>query len=861
MSNPTQDDANATFIKDTQVTQSIQQNCAISQRLALTAVSGSMNHASQQTLSILKRLTKKSKEVKFAQQVFKENYENAVKDNPITNIIDGETIAIKPENISIDGQCDFEDDTFDEKMKYVTKTLYQYQRKAILKIREIEEKGYVICPATGEKIVTNACILSLPIGAGKSLCYEILAMFYRKVTSHPIILSTDMKSIPIHEALQFKFYPFFCEKPCYVESVDEAQISIPSSNVKLSPTSNAVQTLDNYTQRPITLILTHDHLLLQMMRYFETDFKKKILQSTHIQYARSYHDVNFNKAGIIVIAATPENVNYISELSYQQPFMRVIADDMTDFSLDTMRQILASFTLFVSGSGFQRKPEEIPESYYSLKTISYPKISVVGNPEETYEGVMRNNICMVKLLGTNNPFSQYAFVSETEDAVKQLYHCECEKCYPILKSEPLIEHYINLMFILKNMDTMKIAISRIEQDLESQALPTSKVEYYLKWREFLGYTEKVREQLASKTISKQQEESQRRLRQLGRSAGRLQQQQMAMMQLPPSSSSKSSINPLLEDLYESSFRGSASAVPIVNTECICCGKLARDNLGYGALSGCCGAFYCHQCLKSMVTNKIIINNTTITDTNNYYCCCCRKKNCKFYLNTTKMKDKNIYAFSLVDDFFQEADFLESHFKVDYYFYMFMNGLTPKYREGKPLRVTENDSCYTEYSSKSSSELSTLSSTPDLIPSLECLYPADQLAIRSLYTINEILGRLQICPQKNTFILFFATPEYMISRVKYVKDDIVSKGSKETLVEYTAGSKTKLIQPIENLELIFRDNVSSLIGLHQNILAIIVWNKRHVIGEEENQMLGRIYRLNTFENPLYFYVENSIIEYA
>ena len=422
--------------------------------------------------AVLERLTKRSKEVVFAQKIFKNNYGNSVKENPITNIISGESIAVSPENVSIDDKCGFTDEGFDEKMKFCTKTLYPYQKKAIMKIREIESKGYIICKATGEKIITNACILSLPIGAGKSLCYEILSLFYREVKPHPIILSTDMRSIPQHEALQFKFYPFFCEKPCYVDPETAINIDDPKRSV------NAVQTLTNYKQRPITLILTHDHLLGQMYRYFEADFKKKILQTTIFQFGRSYHDVNFNKSGIIVIAATPENVNYISELSYQMPFMRVIADDMTDFSLDTMRQILASFTIFVSGSGFRRKPEEIPESYYSLKTVSYSKISVVGNPEETYEGVMRNNICMVKLMGTNNPFSQYSFVSEVEDYIRQVYKRDVQDCYPILKLEPFIAHYINLMFILKNMDRMKNIVSKLEQDIDAGVIDKSKVEYY-----------------------------------------------------------------------------------------------------------------------------------------------------------------------------------------------------------------------------------------------------------------------------------------------------------------------------------------------------------------------------------------------
>ena len=51
--------------------------------------------------SILQKLIHKSKEVETALEIFKNDYKNSVEENIITNIISGESIQTKPENISI----------------------------------------------------------------------------------------------------------------------------------------------------------------------------------------------------------------------------------------------------------------------------------------------------------------------------------------------------------------------------------------------------------------------------------------------------------------------------------------------------------------------------------------------------------------------------------------------------------------------------------------------------------------------------------------------------------------------------------------------------------------------------------------
>jgi hypothetical protein len=98
--------------------------------------------------------------------------------------------------------------------------------------------------------------------------------------------------------------------------------------------------------------------------------------------------------------------------SFDAPFMRVIIDDYTSMpSIDSFRQILSSSTIYVSGSGFSRKEEDIPSSYYTLKYMPVDKITVVGKPEETYEGVFRDTIATMELMGSSCEFSQYEFVN------------------------------------------------------------------------------------------------------------------------------------------------------------------------------------------------------------------------------------------------------------------------------------------------------------------------------------------------------------------------------------------------------------------------------------------------------------------
>ena len=51
---------------------------------------------------------------------------------------------------------------------------------------------------------------------------------------------------------------------------------------------------------------------------------------------------------------------------------------------------------------------------------------------------------------------------------------------------------------------------------------------------------------------------------------------------------------------------------------------------------------------------------------------------------------------------------------------------------------------------------------------------------------------------------------------------------------------------------FKRNLGELIGLHQNILGIIIWQQPGNV-DEIQQLIGRIVRLNNWNNPIYFYI--------
>jgi hypothetical protein len=159
----------------------------------------------------------------------------------------------------------------------------------------------------------------------------------------------------------------------------------------------------------------------------------------------------------------------------------------------------------------------------------------------------------------------------------------------------------------------------------------------------------------------------------------------------------------------------------------------------------------------------------------------------------------------------------AHF--DYFFKMLIDGFTPKYAEGRAIEVTIDNS-----------------NNGEIIQ----LFPKDQLTINSIQLIDSALKKLEIKPytlnSTRPCLLFYGCPQYMEAKIRqYFKQ---FSGNKES--------------NLYNVEIEFKNGMNSLIGLHQNILAIIVWNEP-ANKDEIHQLIGRILRLNSWNNPLYFYI--------
>ena len=86
------------------------------------------------------------------------------------------------------------------------------------------------------------------------------------------------------------------------------------------------------------------------------------------------------------------------------------------------------------------------------------------------------------------------------------------------------------------------------------------------------------------------------------------------------------------------------------------------------------------------------------------------------------------------------------------------------------------------------------------------------------------------------LLVYGCPNYMQKRVTQYFNMFASNPKKN----------------LYSLNILFKNSLSELIGLHQNILGILVWNNpKHI--DEIQQLIGRIVRLNNWNNPVYFYV--------
>lgn len=513
-----------------------------------------------ETNQILEEFDKVSENVNKAYEIFEKTYESAFEKTYISDIVNGETINISKENILIDN-VDMEEDkiNFEKRLRACSKKLYDYQIKAIKMILKLERDGYYINPETKTKTVSNSWILSLPIGSGKSIVFLFLALWYRAVPLHPIIISKSGKNIPLYEQMQFKYYPFYYESSSYVERLQEDGTYYSDEN--------CVVCYENYQQQQTTIILTHSHLLEQMKRYLLEDFPMFCKgKGTNINICQSVSQIKAND-DIVIIPAYEQNVKELVEISHDKPFMRVIVDDYTSMSgIDNFRQILASSTIFISGSGFERDISQIPTSYYTLKYSDTKNISIVGYPEDTYKGVVRNNIAMIKLLGSSCDFSVYNFVQKVDEIVLSLYNCTPKELYPFLKSNS-IRDYMSLYFVIVNRDKLRNAINAIDKDYNvTGRYPNAKyvnkkdeIKYFIKWIQTITNVSKSTNQKDKKD-----------------------KKEVNIINYK-----KITENKLLNDLFSySSLQNNSESTPIVSQMCMCCKRQFIEHNGYGIVTSC-----------------------------------------------------------------------------------------------------------------------------------------------------------------------------------------------------------------------------------------------------------------------------------
>ena len=717
--------------------------------------------------------------VDMCYETFQEIYKNRVKRTEVSSIVNGEIISTSPDNIFVNTTT-LDDEQFDKKCQYCTKKLYNYQKDAIKMLRQLELSDTYEREIDGEvvKIHSNGYLLHLPIGSGKSLVFTFLALFYRKVPPKPIIISTSGKNIPENKMTQLKFYPYYYENVGYIEGKENCAVCIK-----------------DYNQREnLTVIITHFHLIDQLLDYMKSDFVPALMNPsvTKINVATDSRNINLN-CHVLIVPAKPDIIARLSALSCEMPFSRVIVDDYTNMpGIEEYRQIRATSTIFVSGSGFERDIERIPPSYYTLRHIDVDKFSLVADPSETSKGILRNNVITFNLVGAQNEFSMYRFVNEIDEQCINKYNMIAANLYePITTNGGKLLDYMTLNFVLKNYDKFNKSISTIEKDLASGVLAESKVKWFKKWKTIINQQSKVINQ------HKQIE------------------------QVP---------NPIYQALFSQINQIPQGVQPMLMQNCQVCGALPQQHKGWGMIACCCGAFFCANCLKSMCTRDVIVFNETsrihATDNHHYYCVACHKADPVYVSNSTRHKDiTNIQTYHLVDEFMDASD-LKDCLHVDYYFKMFCSGFTPRYFAGRCIE------CETDVKGELHVD--------DVVKLVEPLIPKDQLALNCIDRINECLNRLEIKPAElNTIkpqLLVYGCPDYMQKRVdQYFKSYSTTKG-----------------EGLSGLSILFKNSLSELIGLHQNILGILVWNNPKNI-DEIQQLIGRIVRLNNWNNPVYFYI--------
>lgn len=791
-----------------------------------------------------------------AYECFKEFYGSRVEMVNVKDIIDGEIVQTDPENIFI---CDKNDafnlDNIAKQQKFCNKKLYDYQIDAIQKLRELECSEYFIKrDQNGDlyRYTSNEWLLKLPIGSGKTLVFTFLAMFYNNIPAKPIVISTSGINVPDNEMVRLNHYPFYYENAGVVDKLIPIEEDTNESNGSLSEVDpelifeydnkkylidhqdNCGVVMTNYDRRPMTVIITHYHLIDQLKDYIKSDFSKQLISSKKIHYAMFANQIKTD-VDILIVPCETAIINKLVELSYNAPFTRVIVDDYTNMvGVGDYRQILAISTILVSGSGFNREKKKIPPSYYTLRHMDDRKFSLVARPEDTIKGIMRNSIATLNLIGANTEFSMYNFVSEVEDYCNSKFGEHPASLYkPISEGGKLID-YLKLSFLYNNLSRLSCAVNNIDKDLSAGKLNKDRVKYYLQWKDMMHIPNKYIKKVPKTRTNKTGEEI------------------------------VEDVSRLTKALYRENITGKTEIPPIVMQTCGCCGATSDKHFGWGVIASCCGSFFCSSCLDSMSTNQIVLRTDTeqsFIDKHHYYCVICHNKDPKYILNTCRHKEKNLQPYNMLADNFDMDDIMSvDGVKADYYFKMLMEGLVPRKHNGKVITsipevrvdVQYNDSddvhdlesgirvkCNKDFDVVNN-KIKELESEADFSSLIPQLFAKDRLGILAFNRIEEVLKQLKINPSENTTttpnILIYNCPDTLQHRIRGYFD-VFAKDPESPLFKFN---------------IIFASSMGELIGLHKNILAIIVWNEaQHT--DEHRQLIGRILRLNAWCNPLYFYI--------
>lgn len=667
---------------------------------ASSSASNSSNSRSAQTEFVAK-LDKRDPIVYRAFDEFEKFYGHSFRRTTISSIIDGEHIAVKPDNIMISEPVDpsiVPVDLIDKCWeKFCTKTPYEYQRQAVYKIIEMEMLNERKDPTTGKTIVSNGIVLSLPIGAGKSLVFNFIALFFPKVKTHPIIVSTDGRSIPETEQVPFEMYPFYYENCAYIKE-----------------DANAVMAITTELERECTVILTYRHLLSQMKKYFAEDFTKDILRKKKIVY-KDYHelkpDENINDIDVLVIVADEQNVNRLIEMSYQKPFARVVIDDYTNMNdLSRLRQILTFSFIPVSGSGFEKAINSIPSSYFSLKNVPSEKIKLVGDPAKTYEGVMRSNIMTGEIMTSKSDFDVYSFVSMIEDLIHRLPGCSNETPSSLFKEfekASTIENFIKYGFFVQNIVSFKKMLPLLIQDISTGEADETKVSLFIDW-----YNNTKDEKF--KTL-------------------------------------------LCTPNYGNS--NIQSFPTLVSSPCVICKATKDKTYGFGVITSCCGAFICSKCINQAATRKIVNSFTAERmDVDDYYCVCCRDKHPRYYFNSTQHsagRESRSYVFA--DQYFDNSE-CAGHYSIDYYFKMLKNGweMKPECCCGAPINI---------YNDIKQGLISDAVFSERRIPKIEKIKNGDLVFPQVLVAIYNAYKEMGIKPVDNSILLIYKCKPILQQRMQ------------------------------------------------------------------------------------------------